>query len=497
MSISVRNNTVTSARRVYPALTPAVALVALLAGCTVGPDFKAPDAPVASGYTEGPALRSTVAADGTVQTIDGEARLPADWWHLFDCPALDGLVRQGLADSPSLAATEATLRQAQDTLKAGEGIFWPQVDAGADMARQRESRNAAGGARQGAFNLFTLSASVSYALDIFGGEHRRVEGLAAQVDYQRNAMRAAALTLATTLVDTAIASAAYDAQIEATVAIVALEREQVRLAIVHATAGTAGQAAVLSLRAQLEATEASLPGLRQKQAQARHLMAVLVGRLPADWQPPFLSFSELTLPRSLPLSLPSALVRQRPDILQAESALHAASAAIGVATAALLPSVTLDGSFGVSSTSSDTLFQAGSGVWSVGAGVAQPIFNGGALSYQRQAAIDAYDAAAAAYRQTVLNAFQQVADVLRALEHDAESLALLEQAEKTAGAALALTQANFAAGLAAQADVLVADVQYRTAKLSVIAARASRYQDTVALFAALGGGWWNAPAADH
>jgi NodT family efflux transporter outer membrane factor (OMF) lipoprotein len=221
------------------------------------------------------------------------------------------------------------------------------------------------------------------------------------------------------------------------------------------------------------------------------LLAVLGGKLPAEVQPPQIQFADLTLPRALPVSLPSALVRQRPDILQAQASLHAASAEIGVATAAMLPSITLDGALGTSSTSISNLMIPSSKLWSVGAGLTQPVFHGGSLWFQRKAALDAYDAAVASYQQTVLSAFEQVADTLRALQHDADALAIDEKALATAKRALDLTQANYQAGLAVYSDVLIANAQYQQLQIVDIQARAARYQDTVALFAALGGGWWN------
>jgi NodT family efflux transporter outer membrane factor (OMF) lipoprotein len=465
-----------------------------LAGCTVGPDFTPPSAPDATRYDAAADPAATVAAEGTMQRFAPETALPAEWWQLFRSPALDAMVKQGITDSPTVLSAEATLRQSEHLLRAGEGVFFPQIGADFSATRERATPQKLGqGGKGSLFNLFTPEATVSYTLDLFGGERRTVEALAADVEAQRNTARAAYLTLASNIVDTAVAAAAYRAEIDATEEIVTLQREQVKLAEVQATAGTAAYASVLSLEAQLEATEAQLPPLRQKLSQSEHLLAVLTGRLPAEWQPPVLGFADLTLPQDLPLSLPSALVRQRPDILEAEASMHDASAQIGVATAAMLPSITLDGAFGFSNTSAGSLFGTGGKFWSVGADVAQPIFEGGSLWYRRKAAVDAYDAAAANYRQAVLGAFQQVADTLRGLEHDAEALEAESRALDTAGRALKLVQANYAAGLATYAEVLIANAQYHQAQISDIQARASRFQDTVALFAALGGGWWNAP----
>lgn len=479
-----------------PRRAAALILIAGLSGCAVGPDFVRPDGPAVARYAGDADPVTTIDADGVAQHFTPEARLPADWWRLFDCPALDDAVRQGLTASPTIAAAEANLRAARHDLAAGQGIFFPQLDAGASAARGRPSALATPGVTpEGVFNLFTLSASVDYALDIFGGERRAVEALAASADYQKNVARAASLALASNIANILIAATAYDAEIAATREIIDLERDQVRLATVQAKSGTLSYAGVLIIQTQLETSEATLPPLLQKRAQSEHLLAVLAGRLPAEGQTPHLSFADLSLPRDLPLSLPAELVRQRPDILQAEAALHIASAGIGVATAALLPSLTLDGTIGFSDTKASGLIGPQSRFWSFGAGLTTPIFHGGTLWYQRQAAIDAYDAATANYRQTVLTAFQQVADTLRALEHDAEALATQDRASHTALRALQLVLANERAGIATYTDLLIANAQYHQALIADIGVKAARYQDTVALFAALGGGWWNEPSA--
>ncbi len=472
----------------------ALLATALLTGCTVGPDFQRPSAPSTKNYAPGGDPAATVTASGVSQKFPVAARLPADWWRLFDCDALNNAVREGLTASPTIAAAQATLRQAQDELRSGAGIFYPQVGAGAGVSRQHPSGDATpAGLKEGTFNLFTLSASVDYVLDIFGGERRTVEALGAQVEFQKNASRAASLTLAANIANTLIAIAAYQAEIRVTDELVRTEQNQVRLAHVQASAGTGTYAAELSLQSQLETTQAGLPALEQQLARARHLLAVLEGHLPADAPLSAISFDQIFLPHDIPLSVPSDLVQQRPDILQAEATLHAASAEIGVATAAMLPSITLGGSVGYSAISSASLFAGPSSVWSVGAGVTQPIFNGGTLWFHREAARDAFNAANAQYRQTVLSAFEQVADSLRALEHDAQALSIREQSLKTSQGALKLVDVGYKAGLSTYSDLLLADGQLHQAEIAEIEARAQRYQDTVALFVSLGGGWWNAP----
>jgi NodT family efflux transporter outer membrane factor (OMF) lipoprotein len=341
------------------------------------------------------------------------------------------------------------------------------------------------------FNLATLSGVVGYAIDVFGGERRAVEGLQAQADYQRYASKAAYVTLSANVVNTTIARAAYAAQLRATEQVIELENEQLHASEAQVRAGIAPYSNLLSLRGLVAANQASLAPLKQKVSQAEHLLAALQGTLPSAATPPAIELSDLALPVDLPVSLPSDLVRQRPDILSAESQLHAASAGIGVATAAMFPSISLSGTFGVAGSGLDNLSLGNGKFWSFGPSVNIPLFQGGRLWYGRQAAIDAFEQSQANYRQTVLGAFAQVADFLNALEHDAEALQAQVEAQDAAREALRLLQANYRTGLAAYLDVLVADVQFHQATIGYLQAVAQRHQDTVGLFVALGGGWWN------
>lgn len=467
-----------------------------LAGCAVGPDFVRPAPPAVERYTSGPAPSATVAAAGHLQRFSPGATVAADWWRLFGSPPLDAAVREALAGSPTLEAAQASLRQSENALRAGYGIFFPQLDGQFDATRQKFSPARFGGAGGSIFNLFTLSATVSYALDLFGGERRAVESLAAQVELQRAAVRGTYLTLSGNVVTAVIARAAYREELRATEALLALQREQVAIGESQAAAGLVPYASVLSLRSQLAAVETTLPPLRQKLDQTGHLLATLAGRTPAEGAPPPLELAALTLPGELPVSLPSALVRQRPDILAAEAQLHGANAEIGVATAALFPSFTLNGSYGVNNTSLSDLFAGSSSFWSLGGNVTAPLFHGGTLWFKRQAALEAHRQALAAYRQTVLDAFAQVADTLRALEHDAETLDAQGRALAAAEEALQLVQANYRAGTVNYLQILTADSQYQQAKIGYLQAQAARLQDTAALFVALGGGWWNAKTVD-
>jgi NodT family efflux transporter outer membrane factor (OMF) lipoprotein len=446
-----------------------------------------------SHYTNGADPESTISAEGTAQKFERDARVDADWWRLFQSPQLDAVIREALAHNPGLAAAQASLRASQDNLRSGYGIFFPSVDADAGVVRERYSPVALGQAfPSNIFNLFTLSSSVSYALDVFGGQRRLVEGLHAEVDVARADAEATYLTLAANVANTVIAAAAYRAEIEATQQIIDLQKQQVDIANVQAQAGTVPYSNVLSLKSQLASYEAMIPQFEQKLAQSDDLLAALAGHVPAEYSPPPVRLNDLVLPEGLPVSLPSDLIRQRPDILAAEATAHAASANIGVATAAMLPSVTLTGGVGATTTTLNNLVPANGHSWSVGAGATAPLFEGGTLWFKRKAAIDDYQQAMALYRQVVLTAFEQVADTLRALDHDAKILAAQDEALSTAAQASHLVQANYEAGIAAYLDVLVADTQFHQAQLADLQAIATRYQDTVALFAALGGGWWNA-----
>jgi len=467
-------------------------LLGLLAGCAVGPDFARPQAPALTHYGAGSDPSQTVAALGVAQRFTPGAKVAADWWRLFNSAQLDAVISEALGSNPGLRAAQASLHQSENTLRSGYGIFYPEVDAHAAATRQRFAPVTLGqNASPSIFNLFTLSASVSYALDLFGGERRMIEGLHAQVDVQRATEEATYLTLIANIVNTVIARAAYQAEIDATNELIGLQREQVRLAEVQVRAGTAPYSSVLALQSQLAADEATIPQLEQKLVQSDDLLATLAGKVPAEWGTPAVRLADLRLPDDLPVSLPSELVRQRPDILAAEATAHAASANVGVATAALLPAITLSGTYSANGTTTPTLTSAEGRAWQFGAALTQPLFEGGTLWYRRKAAIDSYEQAMALYRQVVLAAFAQVADTLRALEHDAAALQAQDEALRTAREALRLVHINYEAGLNGYLDVLVADTLYHEALINDLQATAVRYQDTVALYVALGGGWWS------
>jgi NodT family efflux transporter outer membrane factor (OMF) lipoprotein len=469
-----------------------VLILVTLGGCAAGPNFVRPAPLEADRYTTKAMPATTVPADGQAQAFTLGGTLNADWWRRFESAQLDAMVQQALTNNPTLQAAEASLRQSRNNLRAGYGLFFPQVGVEFDAVRERSAPLAQGvQASPSVFNLITLSGTISYALDVFGRERRTVEGLKAQVDYQGYLSKAAYLTLSANVVNTGIARAAYAAEVRATEELIELQQQQLQSTEVAVRAGTTPYADVLSLHALIAANQATLAPLRQKISRTEDLLASLEGVVPSKANLPDIDLAALSLPLDLPVSVPSDLARQRPDILSSEAELHAASANIGVATAAMFPSIGLSATYGGAGSSFGSLSATNGRFWSIGPSVSIPVFQGGKLWYGRKAAIDAYQAALANYRQTVLDAFAQVADSLKALEHDAQALQAEADAQRAAGEALKLLQINYRAGLVAYLDVWAADVQLHLATIGYLQAVGQRYQDTVALFVALGGGWWN------
>jgi NodT family efflux transporter outer membrane factor (OMF) lipoprotein len=473
----------------------AVALL-LMTGCAVGPDFRSPTAPKATAYTATPLPAETAAAPGAggeAQRFVAAGGIPDEWWRLFHSEPLDRVIRQALADSPTLAAAQAKLRESEENLRSRKGaIYYPRVDGKASGSREQVSGASFGQPGNNfTLTLFDASVSVSYALDLFGGGRRELEGLGAQVGYQRFQLEGAYLTLTANIVTAAVQEASLRARIETTRELLALQKKQLDLVADQFQLGAVSFTDLLAQKAQLAQLGATLPPLEKELELARHKLAVLAGRFPADSSVPVFALDDLQLPLELPVSLPSALARQRPDIRAAEELLHAASADVGVATANLYPQITLTGSLGSEATRIEKLFTTGTSVWSVGAGLLQPLFHGGELTAKRRASIAAYDAAAAQYRETVLQAFQNVADVLRALDGDAATLRALSDAEKAARESFELAREQFRLGAASYLTLLNAERQYQEARLNLVPARAARFADTAALFQALGGGWWN------
>jgi NodT family efflux transporter outer membrane factor (OMF) lipoprotein len=472
----------------------ATGFAALLCACAAGPDYVRPDPPTIHDYLPTTDHPIRMEALGQVQQWSERQSLAADWWRLFQSSAVDSLVDEALRTNPGVQSAQATLRASQDELRAGYGVFFPQLDVsyGATRERLTPARLGLAGAG-GIFNLFSLGSTISYALDLFGGSRRQVEALRATVDYQRYNLLATDLSLTGNVINTAIAREAYAEEMAVTQELILLQRNQLSVTQTRVSAGTEPYSALASVRSALASTEATLPALEQHRDQADHALSVLLGRPTGQADAPGFRLTELHLPAELPLSLPSSLVRQRPDILMAEAQLHAANAEVGVATAALFPTFELSGGYGGESNTTGALGSAQNRFWSGGVTADWEAFQGGTRWFQRKASQENYLHDTALYRQTVLAAFAQVADTLKALQHDAQGLADQDEAARASKDALDLVKVNYSAGVAGYLDVLAADQQYQQARLAYVQSQAQRLQDTVALYVALGGGWWNAP----
>lgn len=472
-----------------------VAGALLVAGCAVGPDFKAPPKPATDAYTREPLTsqtQSTAVAGGEGQRLQFGAELPAQWWKLFESAQLNELIEQAISQHPSIAAQQAALRAARENVRAEQGVFAPQFTGNGSATREQESGAVIGpGFPSFITNVYQATVNVSYTFDLFGGERRTLEGLRAQADSQQYQLEASYLTLTSNVAATAIQMASVREQIAATHEIIALEEKQLDLITRQFQIGSRARADVLQQQSNLATVRATLPLLQQQLSVSDHQLAVLVGRFPHDAAPVEFDLSTLKLPSDLPVSLPSALVEQRPDIKVQEMALAQASSAIGVATANMLPQLTLTAGTGGSSLISRTLLDPESSAWNLGLGITQPIFEGGTLRAKRRAAIDLYQQAEAQYRLSVLNAFQNVADSLTALENDAQALGAQFDAVNAAKASLDLIQRQYDAGAVGYVSLLTAQQTYQQAKIDYVKAVANRYTDTVALFQSLGGGWWN------
>jgi NodT family efflux transporter outer membrane factor (OMF) lipoprotein len=478
---------------------PPAALLAL-GGCAVGLNFQAPTAPQVATYTPAPLPPATVKAAGVAQHFDPGADISGEWWTLFHAPELNSLINTALAHNPTLEASQETLIEAEENVRAEEGSSVPSLSGSFQAERERISSAelATQGAGAGAgnvviapFSLYNASLSVSYGLDVFGGLRREVESLQAQADYQRYELEAAYLTLTANIVTAAVSEASLSAQVDATNQIIAIEQKQLGILNNQVSLGGAPMANVLSEQATLASTEATLPALEAQLAEEQNQLADYVGAFPSNFHAADFTLASLNLPPDVPVSLPSALVGQRPDIAAAAAQLHEASANVGVATANMLPQITLSADVGHDALSGAALFTPQTLLWSLVAGITQPIFEGGTLDAKRKSAIAAFRAAGAQYQSTVLAAFQNVADALQVLQFDAEALAAAQAAEAASAKSLAVTEDQVQLGGQPFTAELTAQTTYQNAVINRVKAQAARLADTAALFQALGGGWWN------
>jgi NodT family efflux transporter outer membrane factor (OMF) lipoprotein len=484
-------------------LSLSLAVSLALGGCVVGPDFKPPQTPKATGNVYGSAeLPTTTVAvtnpgagkTGAAQHINFGQELPAQWWTLFHSEALDQLIRSVLKENPTLASAQAALRQAQENYNAESGsLKYPNVNAQLGATRERALLT---GSSPSTFNLYNASVNVSYTLDAFGASRRQLESLTAAVDYQQFELEAAYQMLVSNVVTTAIKEASLRAQWQATQAVLNAQQQQLDIIEKQLALGAVTRSMALAQRTLVAQTQALLPPLEKALAQTRHQLAAYVGKLPSESGLPEFQLDSLQLPQDLPVSLPSSLVRQRPDIRASEALLHEASAQLGVATANQYPQINLTGGF-----SAEHLQLGGMGanstLWNLGAGLTQPIFNAGALSAKRRAAEAVYQQTEAQYRWTVLTAFQNVADNLRAIDADATALKAQANAESLARESWEISQHQYRLGGVNYLTLLDAERSYQQARINLVVAQSARLTDTAALFVALGGGWWNRPQNDE
>lgn len=491
-------------RRVWLLPVWVTLVTGILAGCAVGRDFKRPAPPQIAGYTTQVLPSQTTSAPGhlgDVQHFVSGGAVQPTWWQGLGSAKLNSVVEQALQSSPTLEAAAATLRQATQTYEAQAGATQlPLADARLGAQRQGINSAAAGlpdGER--VFNLYHASVNVSYSLDLFGGNRRALEALAAQADYQRFQLAGARLTLIGNVVTTAVTQAQLAAQIQASEAILADQEAQLAITRQRLALGAAARNDILALQTQVAQTRAGIPPLRSALDQTHHLLAVLTGQPPGAEVIAEFVLTDFTLPADLPVSVPSELVRQRPDIQASEALLHAANARHGVAVAKFYPQIALNGNLGSQALTTASLFGAGSLVWGLAGQVAQPLFRSG-LRAETRAAEAGFDAAAANYRQTVLQALRNVADVLRALDHDAQGLSAQTAADASAQESLQSMRQQHALGAASYLQMLTAQQQAQGARINLIAAQARRLVDTAALYQAMGVGWLHDGAllaADH
>ena len=479
-------------RRICLALLAAL----LCQGCTVGDDFVRPAAPTVDRYTPERLAEKTVSADidgGSAQRLVEDLDIPAQWWTLFHSDELDNVIEQALKANPTLQAAQAALRAAQENVYAQQGAFFPNVSANFNPTRAKTAASLSSVPSSGAYlySLHTAQVSVSFMPDVFGANRRQVESLRAQADSQRFQVEATYITLVTNIVDAAVQAAALRDQMTALEQVIALQTEQLAIMRKQFELGEIAEAVVIAQQTSLAQTQAALPGLRKQLAVQNDTLAALGGRTPGEQAAPAFTLAALRLPEELPLSVPSRLVEQRPDVRAAEADLHAASAQVGVATANMLPQFTIDASIGSAATRLADLFMSGTGFWNAAGTVTQPIFEGGTLLHRKRAAEAMFDQAASQYRSTVIAAFQNVADTLQALQEDADGLRAAVEAERTAKESVDIARRQIELGDISQFSLLASEQAYQQALINRVQAQASRYADTAALYQALGGGWWN------
>jgi NodT family efflux transporter outer membrane factor (OMF) lipoprotein len=495
-----------------------VASAASASSCAVGPNFHKPVAPAGAAYAPTPLPQSTASAPvhgGEVQHYIAGRDIPFEWWELFQSPALNSLIDKAFKANPTIAAAQAALAQAQETVRAQQGYFFPSIGATYQAERHKISGNLTNDQAPGVqgngdnlsaplqtpgvapytaplyYNFQTAELTVGFVPDVFGSNRRQVESLAAQTEAQRFALEATYITLASNVAAAAIQEASLRAQIQATAEIIAADEKSLQILRDQFRLGQAMRIDVAAEQTALAQAKATLPPLQLQFEQTRDLIRALVGNLPNEEVPETFELNALTLPPEMPLSLPAKIIAQRPDVRAAEAQLHAANAQVGVAVAAMLPTFPITGSYGGNADQFSWMFRSGGPFWNLVGGVTQPIFQGGTLLHKKRAAQQALKQAAAQYQGTVITAYQNVADTLHASLSDADTLAAQVDAENAERLTYDLTRRQMESGYINYLTLLSAQTAYQQAVINRVQAQATRYGDSVALFQALGGGWWN------
>jgi NodT family efflux transporter outer membrane factor (OMF) lipoprotein len=472
-----------------PALT-------VLGGCAVGPNFHQPAAPAGADYAPAPLTGTHAAAGplGAAQEFVQAQNIPGQWWTLFHSPDLDRLIKQALQANPSIAAAQAALKVAQENVLAQDGSFFPQIGAGLGASKNltpTASLAPVAANNKAFYSLYTAQLSISYSPDVFGLNRRTVEALGAQAEYQRDELEAADLSLSANVVTTAIQEAGLRAAIAAQQDTITADQDLETIIEHQYAVGEVAQSVLLQQQTMLAQAQLLLPPLQRQLNMTENALIALSGGYPNEVLPESFTLAQLTLPQNLPVSLPSALVAQRPDILAAAANMHAASAQIGVAIANRLPQLPLTAAFGTSPAAIANAFTPYNQFYTLAAGLTAPLFDGGQLKHKQRAAVAQFDYTAAMYKQTVITAFQNVSDTLRALQTDADQLQAAQTADNAARHGLAIARTQYQTGDVAYLTVLNAEQMYQTAQLALVQAEVMRLTDTAALFQALGGGWWN------
>lgn len=469
----------------------------LVGGCVVGPDFERPAAPSGASYQHGGLPESTTSAqgkDGFAQVFARANTVRGDWYELFESEKLNQLIAAALKHSPTIAAGQARLAAAREIVKAANGGRWPYLDAGAGVSRHRASGIEFGIQNPEFANTFTLyqgRLTLGYDVDLFGKQQRIIESKAARYAQQRYRLLGTALTLVDNVVATVLVQVGLRAKLHAVQQIINAQSQALDIVSAQVRYGVATLADKARIRARLAATRARLPVLHKKLKLAHNRLAVLTGHAPGEFEDPHITLADLALPKKLPVVMPSHLVARRPDILAAISRMHWATARIGVAQARLLPDIQLTASYSRAALALEGLTDPVSLLYNFGAALTLPLFHGGTLRAQKRAAQARYRAIAAAYRQTVLNAFKQVANSLAALQQDAKVLAARRRALKAARRSRTIVHRQVKAGATSYLSLFQARTQYQEALIAAVGARVQRYRDTARLLRAVGGGWWH------